>query len=310
MDSKFVSSLSCIEYVDSQTRNDIEVFFPMKAFCHIALFLLTVPWFPAPAADKLPPEFVAAAEKARADVPLGGDFQPDPKQPVFVAVGHEGRILLSRDDGKSWKQVFFGHLGSDHSPWATKTVAYTDGVFVVPVGWGAPTAWLTSEDGVNWRHFTNGASKLKGVKGADSDPSVMPGTWGMAGGKGAFVSGGYMAMGASPDFGKTITTFSLRTFKNDSRPRKLVTHYVGPMYCGDGSGRSLALGNDRSQEKTVFGNLFASDDLGKTWTWLQPALPNEKCEGYSGMLCNDDLVLIADKAGANVFVSEDAGDNW
>ncbi len=278
----------------------------MKVFLCLTLFLSSL----LSAADKLPPEFVAAAEKARADIPLGGNFQPDPKQPAFVAVGHGGRILLSRDDGETWKQVFFGHHGSDHSPWSTKTVAHTKGVFVVPIGWGAPTAWLASEDGVNWRHLTSGETKLKGVKGAEGDPGVMPGTWGMAGGKGFFVSGGYMVMGATPDFGKTISTFSLREFKDDLRPRKLVTHHVQPIYCGDESGRFLALGNDRSRENPVFGNLYASDDLGKTWTWLEPSLLNEKCEGYSGMVTNGELVLIADKVGAEAFVSGDAGTTW
>ncbi|MCA9086676.1 MAG: exo-alpha-sialidase, partial [Planctomycetaceae bacterium] len=257
-----------------------------------------------------PPEFIAAALKRRAEIPLGGDFKPDPKAPVFVAVGHGGRILLSRDDGQTWKQVFWGHAGSDHGPWATKAIAYTNGVFVVPIGWGAPTAWLASEDGVNWRHLTSGQTKLKGIKDADGDPTVMPGTWGIAGGKGVFVTGGYMEMAATPDFGKTITTFSLRSFKDDPRPRKLVTHHVGPIYCGDASGRFLALGNDRAQQNPVFGNLWSSDDLGKTWTWLEPELLNKKCDGYSGIVSNGERVVIADKSGANVFVSGDAGDTW
>ena len=261
-------------------------------------------------ASEEPPEFVAAALKRRAEIPLGGNFEPDPKTPVFVAVGHGGRILLSRDDGKTWKQVFWGHAGSDHGPWATKAIAYTKGVFVVPIGWGAPTAWLASDDGVNWRHLTAGKAKFKGIKGADSDPSVMPGTWGIAGGNGVFITGGYMTMAATPDLGKTITTFSLRNFKDDPRPRKLVTHHVGPVYCGESSGRFLALGNDRSKENPVFGNLWASDDLGKTWKWLEPKLLNEKCDGYTGMVCNGDIVVVADKLGANVFVSKDAGDTW
>ncbi len=261
------------------------------------------------AADE-PPEFVAAAMKRRLEIPLGGDFQPDPKAPVFVAVGHGGRILLSGDDGQTWRQVFWGHPGSDHGPWATKAIAYTTGMFVVPIGWGSPTAWLASEDGVNWRHLTDGSTKLKGIKDADGDPTVMPVTWGIAGGKGVFVTGGYMQMAATPNFGKTITTFSLYDFKKDSRPRKLVTHHVGPVYCGDSSGRFLALGNDRSKENTVFGNLWSSDDLGKTWTWLEPSLLNEQCDGYSGIVSNGQLVLIADKIGANVFVSSDAGDSW
>ena len=261
------------------------------------------------AAD-LPTEFVEAALRRRQEIPLGGDFKPDPKSPVFVAVGHGGRILLSRDDGQSWEQVFWGHSGSDHGPWATKAIAYSNGVFVVPIGWGAPGAWLASEDGVSWRHLTNGETRLRGIKGADNDPSIMPGTWGIAGGKGAFVTGGYMTMAATPDFGKTITTFSLREFKNDSRPRKLVTHHVGPVYCGDSSGRFLALGNDRAKENSVFGNLWSSDDLGKTWMWLEPKRLNEKCEGYSGIVANGERVVIADRAGSNVFVSDDAGDNW
>lgn len=273
----------------------------------LAQFAVTVS--SAPAADE-PAEFVAAALKRRAEIPLGGDFKPDPKSSVFVAVGHGGRILLSRDDGRTWKQVFWGHPGSDHGPWATKAIAYTNGVFVVPIGWGAPTAWLASEDGENWRHLTDGSTKLKGIKEADGDPTVMPGTWGIAGGKGVFVTGGYMQMAATPDFGKTITTFSLYDFKNDPRPRKLVTHHVGPVYCGDSSGRFLALGNDRSKEKTVFGNLWASDDLGKTWTWLEPELLNARCDGYSGIVSNGELVVIADESGANVFASAAAGDTW
>ncbi len=266
-------------------------------------------WLTVNAADP-PPEFLNAGLQRRSEISLGGDFKPAPRTPVFVAVGHGGRILLSRDDGQTWKQVFWGHPGSDHGPWATKAIAYTNGMFVVPIGWGAPTAWLASDDGANWRHLTNGQTKLKSIKEADGDPTVMPGTWGIAGGKGVFVTGGYMQMAATPDFGKTITTFSLYDFKNDPRPRKLVTHHVGPVYCGDISGRFLALGNDRSKENTVFGNLFASDDLGKTWRWLEPTLLNEKCDGYSGIVSNGKLVVIADKTGANAFVSTDSGDTW
>lgn len=262
------------------------------------------------AADKVPPEFAAAAEAARDAVPLGGDFQPKPAQPAIVAVGHGGRIVLSKDDGRSWEQVHFGHLGSDHGPWATKAVAYSQGVFVVPVGWGAPSMWLASEDGVNWRHLTDGKSPLTGVKGADENPAVMAGTWGIAGGDGIFVSGGYMTMSATPDFGRSFTTFSLREFKDDPRPRDLVTHHVGPIWCGETSGRFLALGNDRSKTKPVFGNLFASDDRGQSWHWLNPGMLETHCQGYSGIASNGARVAIADKLGANLFLSNDAGDTW
>lgn len=261
------------------------------------------------AAEPPPSAFVEAGEKRRAEIPLGGDFRPDPVVPVFVAVGHGARILLSRDDGRSWEQVFWGYPGSDHGAWATKSVAYAEGVFVVPIGWGGPTSYLASEDGVSWRHLTDGSTRLP-EKGADKDPSLMPEAWAMVGGKGAFVAGGYMTMTATPDLGKTFSAFSLREFKNDPRPRELVTHHVGPVYCGDGSGRFLALGQDRAKANPVFGNLFASDDLGKTWAWLEPELLNGKCEGYTGMVSNGKVVVIVDAAGENAFRSLDAGDTW
>ncbi|MCH5375095.1 MAG: hypothetical protein JJ992_14060, partial [Planctomycetes bacterium] len=188
-----------------------------------------------------PPAFVEAALRRRAEIPLGGDFKPDPQQPVFVAVGHGGRILLSRDDGRSWKQIFWGHAGSDHGPWATKAVAYTSGVFVVPIGWGAPTAWIASEDGENWRHLTDGQTKLKGIKEADGDPSVMPGTWGIAGGRGVFVTGGYLTMAATPDFGKTINTFSLRSFDGEPKATASNSHPK--------SKKAIASGSPLNQEQ-------------------------------------------------------------
>ena len=54
-----------------------------------------------------PAAYVEAALARRKEIPLGGDFKPDPKLPVFVAVGHGVRILLSRDDG---------HCGQDGLP--------------------------------------------------------------------------------------------------------------------------------------------------------------------------------------------------
>lgn len=76
------------------------------------------------------------------------------------------------------------------------------------------------------------------------------------------------------------------------------------------NGGFLAIGNDRSKENAVFGNLWASDDLGKSWKWLEPTLLNQKCDGYSGIVSNGQRVVIADKSGANVFLSQDAGDLW
>ncbi len=190
--------------------------------------------------------------KIREAIPFGGDFQPNPKVGAFVVVGHGARILTSKDDGKTWKQAFFAAPGADHGPWATKAVAYTNGVFAVPVGWGASTIYLASDDALNWRHLTSGASKLPESKG---DARVMPGAWGIAGGKGTFVTAGYMTFAATSDFGKTFDAFGMwGAFKGDPRG-KLLTHHVGPVFCGDASGRFLALGDNRGDSGPKFGHL-------------------------------------------------------
>lgn len=258
----------------------------------------------ARAADS--PEAVAAAASRRAEIPFGGDFQPEPKVPAFVVVGHGGRILVSKDDGQTWTQAFFAAPGADHGPWATKSVTYADGVFVVAVGWGAPTIWLASEDGKRWRHLTKGDAKLAESKG---DPRVMPGTWGLAAGKGAVVGLGYMSTAATADLGRTFSSFSFYHFKNDPRGHKLSTHHVDPVYCGDASGRFLALGDNRGQEGQKFGNLFASDDLGKTWRWLNPK-GLEASTGRGTLVSNGKLLVMTDADAANCWTSSDAGETW
>ena len=251
------------------------------------------------AAEKPPAEWVAKGEEKRAAIPKGGNFSPEPEEGIFVAVGHGARILVSRDEGKTWTQNFFGYPGSDHGGWATSAVAYTEGVFAVPVGWTKPTTYLASDDGVNWRHLTNGAKPVQG-----KDPLEMPTTMSMAGGEGVFVGSGYTIFTRTPDFGKTWSTFSLGTFRGD--PRKLVTHHIKTEHLGDG--RFLALGDDRSKTDPKFGNLFASGDLGQTWTWLDPK-GLEAAEGKSQLATKEGLALLIDSKG-QAFRSSDGGQTW
>jgi len=256
-------------------------------------------------AAKPPEAWIAKGEAVRKAIPLGGDFEPDPKTPTFVAVGHGARILVSRDDGRTWTQAFFGYPGSDHGGWATNAIAHTKGVFTVPLGWVNPTSYLASEDGVHWRHLTNGSTKLS----RGDDPSLMPTAMSVAGGNGVFVFSGYMNMTATPDFGKTFSSFSLRKLKDAQAPRKLVTHHVKTVFLGDKTGRFLAYANDRSKEKPRFGNLFASDDAGATWEWLAPK-GLDTLKDYSAMTTNGDVVILVDRAGANAYVSADGGETW
>lgn len=273
-------------------------------FLVIVATLLLLPLTVVRAAE-VPAEFIKAGEARREKILLGGDFQPDPRSPVFVAVGHGARILLSRDDGRTWKQVFWGYPGSDHGGWATNSIAYTNGVFAVPIGWTFPTAYLASEDGANWRHLSDGSAKLP-AKG--DGKAIMPTTNSMAGGKGVFVGSGYMTITATPDFGKSFSTFSLRSFRNDAR-WPLMTHHVKTIYLGDGFGRFLAIGDDRSKENPGFGHLFASDDFGKTWKWLDPK-GLEAVQGKTSMATDGKIVVLLDKNGENVFRSLDGGDTW
>ena len=252
------------------------------------------------------PEAIAAGEQRRAEIPFGSDFRPDPKVPAFVVIGHGGRILLSKDDGQTWTQTFFGYPAADHGGWATRTMTYGGGVFVVAVGWGAPTSWLASEDGVKWRHLTAGDAQLPEAKG---NPRVMPGTWGLAAGRGAIVSGGYMTMVSTTDLGKTFRTFSLSQFKGDPRGYKLSTHHVDPLYCGDASGRFLALADNRGSEGPKFGHLFASDNLGETWRWLAPR-GLDAATGRGAMVSNGQLLVMTDATAANAWTSADAGETW
>lgn len=267
----------------------------------LLLSLLVALTFPVFAADESPEDV-----KIRESIPLGGEFKPEPKVGAFVAVGHGARIIASKDDGKTWKQVFFAVPGADHGPWATKAVGYTNGVFAVPVGWGAATIYLASDDAVNWRHLTKGAVKLPESKG---DARVMPGTWGIVGGRGTFVGSGYMTFTATSDLGQTFDTFTMwGAFKDDPRG-KLNTHHVGAVYCGDASGRFLALGDNRGDSGAKFGHLFASDDLGKTWKWLSP----KGLDGSSGrgaMVCNGQVLVMTDKDAENTWTSGDGGETW
>ncbi|MEZ6089701.1 MAG: hypothetical protein R3C05_17045 [Pirellulaceae bacterium] len=112
----------------------------------------------------------------------------------------------------------------------------------MPIGWGrAPTAWLASEDGVNWRHLTSGRTKLKGIKDADGDPSVMPGMGELPEGKvSSFPAATWKWPRHLISGRRSRRSHSVRS--KTTHARTLVTHHVGPVYCGETSGRFLAAG--------------------------------------------------------------------
>ena len=93
-----------------------------------------------------------------ADIPFGGNLDPRMEEPVFAVSSKQGmRVLVSRDDGKTWVQTFLGtdslEDGGWHGTFAVYGMAYTQGVIGVFSGWGTPGVYIGSDDGVSWRHL-------------------------------------------------------------------------------------------------------------------------------------------------------------
>lgn len=241
---------------------------------------------------------------ARQAVPQGGNFQPNPQIPAIVAAGGGGRILVSTDDGRTWEQRFFGAPTASHGHWTTRSLAYTDGLFAMPTGWGRPPMVIASEDGLNWRHFLPPKEEQTGPD--KFDPLDMPGAWKMAGGGGTFVFGSH-DIHVTPDFGKSWRRFHVgREFRED--PRKLNTHHLTPHYLGV-EGHFLIVAQDRTKEDVKEANLFLTEDDGVTWQWLETK-GLENGEGQPASFEHlGDIWLLGTREG-KLYRSTDRGRQW
>ena len=182
----------------------------------------------------------------RTDIPMGGNLSPRKEESVFAVCSKQGmRILVSRDDGKTWNQTFIatnsGEDGGWHGNYAVYGMAYTRGVIGVFSGWGAPGIYLGSDDGVNWSHLNKEPVKLGSV-------------WGATGGKGVMLTGAdqWRGITSSSDTHSKWQKHSLKDLLNGGK-----THHI---ICGFGDfkgGRFLAIGDNRQ--------VFVSDDFCKSW---------------------------------------------
>jgi photosystem II stability/assembly factor-like uncharacterized protein len=231
-------------------------------------------------------------ERFRAAIPLGGNFQPKKEEGVFVAAGHGLRVVASRDDGKTWEQVFYAGPGGDHGPWAVwNSVAYTEGVFAVAAGWGAVGTIIASDDGKNWRHLAG--SDRKAARGGK--PYDMPTTMQMLGVDGHFI----LPLQATPDFGKTWHAASAYGFK-DAQGEKVKADLSHPSMAF-GQGRVIVVGDA--------GPSLYSDDFGKTWSPLSVKVSPWAERGSKGLAAKGDVwILVRD--GATVLRSTDKGMTW
>lgn len=251
-----------------------------------------------PLIAKETPEEAAEQEKFRASIPLGGNFDPKPEEGLFVAAGHSMNIVISRDDGKTWKRVFYGRPCGDHGRWAVwNSVAYTKGVFAIASGWGAPGTILASEDGVNWRHLTD-ENRKPPRKG--QHPYDMLTTMQMIGVNGSFI----MPLEATPDFGKTWYRSSAYGFRDNNNQRIKINVAHPSLACGDHQqGKRVIVVGDEGP------SLF-SDDFGKTWVPLKVTVQPWEGRGAMGIIAKGNVFVIVKGSGETVLRSTDGGMTW
>lgn len=182
----------------------------------------------------------------RTDLPTGGNLSPRQEEPVFAVCSKQGmRILVSRDDGMTWKQTFLAtdsrEDGGWHGNYAVYGMAYTEGVIGVFSGWGTPGIYIGSDDGETWSHL-------------NKEPAMLGSVWGATGGKGVMLTSAdqWRGITSSSDTHSNWRKHSLRDLLDGGK-----THHI---ICGFGDfkgGRFLAIGDNRQ--------VFVSEDLCKTW---------------------------------------------
>jgi photosystem II stability/assembly factor-like uncharacterized protein len=177
------------------------------------------------------------------DVPLRSGLDPQPEVPVFAVASSGLRVLISRDDGRTWNQTL---LVSDkagdggHGPYGVHGLAWADGMFSIYSGWGTTGYWLGSTDAKNWVH-------LSATEAGTRYPNVL----GVAASPGLLVSAGSGSVSVSRDLGKSWNVLKLRSLD-------IKTHHMKAAI-GDYDGGRIVVAGDGPM-------VIYSRDQGKTWT--------------------------------------------
>jgi photosystem II stability/assembly factor-like uncharacterized protein len=196
------------------------------------------------------------------------------------------RVLVSRDDGRTWRQTFLGtdslEDGGWHGAFAVYGMAFTEGVIGVFAGWGAPGLYIGSDDGVNWSHLNARPTKLGSV-------------WGAAAGQGRFLTSADQWRGMSSAT-HPFTDWTVHGVKDLLAGGK--THH---MICGHGAyrgGRFLVVGDNH--------HVFHSADGGRSWQ--HGRIPEEAGTGQEVVAFGNDVFVVSFKD--RVARSADGGATW
>tara|TARA_R110002096_G_scaffold59069_4_gene148319 strand:- start:2086 stop:3183 length:1098 start_codon:yes stop_codon:yes gene_type:complete len=227
----------------------------------------------------------------REDIPFGGNLNPKMEEPVFaVASKQGGRILVSRDDGKTWEQTFLGtdslEDGGWHGTFAVYGMAYTEGVIGVFSGWGTPGVYIGSDDGVNWAHLN------------DEPIERLGSVWGATGGQGIFLTSADMWRGmtsaSSKDGFATWTPHKVQKLMGEGGK----THHMIAGYGDYEGGRFLVIGDNQ--------HVFYSED--GCLTWKHSRIPAEAGGGQEVLVYGNGVFVCSFKNG--IARSEDGGQTW
>ena len=225
----------------------------------------------------------------RGDIPFGGELNPKMEEPVFaVACKQGGRILVSRDDGRTWKQTFLGtdslEDGGWHGTFAVYGLAYTRGVIGVFSGWGTPGVYIGSDDGQNWRHLNAQPARNLGS------------VWGATGGQGIFLTSADQWRGMTSS-GDGFGNWNVHKVQN-LLGKGGKTHH---MICGYGDyqgGRFIVIGDNQ--------HVFFSGDGCRTWNHSR--IPAEAGGGQEVIAFGNGVFLCSFKE--RIARSEDGGKTW
>ncbi len=221
------------------------------------------------------------------NIPYALDLDPKMEEPVFAVCSKQGtRILVSRDDGKSWKQTFLAtdnpEDGGYHGNFAVYGMAYAGGVIGAFSGWGADGIYIGSDDGVNWGHLNEKGAKLNSV-------------WDAAGGGGVILTSADQWRGMMTS-GKDFSEWKqhpVKEFLDGGKTQHMISTY------GDyEDGRFVVVGD--------FGHVFVGEKSGKKWEHFH--LPDD-AEAKQSSIAFGNGVFVCSFPGT-VARSADGGETW